>query len=71
MENWIQRKEEESYLGMLEEIVVQRLLCHSSESVSLSSHSKQNKTCNLNRLSVELNEELERLEALIAEECAR
>jgi len=70
MDNWIQRKEEESYLGQLEEMVVQRLRCHSSENLDRLGHARQLSCRKLNRLSVELNEELERLENLIAEEIA-
>ena len=68
MNAWVNRKEEESYLGQLEQLVVQRLQNSSSETVPPARRSRKPEQVRLNKLSIEMNEELNRLESLIAEE---
>ena len=68
MDTWVNRKEEESYLGQLEQMVVQRLQNSSDERTLPSKQVRNREQVRLNKLSIEMNEELNRLEALIAEE---
>jgi len=68
MNAWVNRKEEESYLGQLEQLVVQRLQNSSDEPSLTSKRVRKREEVRLNKLSIEMNEELNRLEALIAEE---
>ena len=69
MEDWIQRQEEEAYLEQLEQIVVQRLQIEAQDSDDWSPTPKD--FSNLDRLSLEMNLELDRLEKMIAEEFNR
>jgi hypothetical protein len=68
MNAWVNRKEEESYLGQLEQLVVQRLQNSSDEPTLSSTRVRKREQVRLNKLSIEMNEELNRLEALIEEE---
>ncbi len=68
MNAWVNRKEEESYLGQLEQLVVQRLQNSSSETDPPARRARRREQVRLNKLSIEMNEELNRLELLIAEE---
>jgi hypothetical protein len=68
MNAWVNRKEEESYLGQLEQMVVQRLQNSSSETALPARRAGKPEHVRLNKLSIEMNEELNRLESLIAEE---
>ena len=68
MNAWVNRKEEESYLGQLEQLVVQRLQNSSDEPSQPVARARRREQVRLNKLSIEMNEELNRLEALIAEE---
>lgn len=68
MNAWVNRKEEESYLGQLEQLVVQRLQNSSDEPALTSRRVQKLEQVRLNKLSIEMNEELNRLEALISEE---
>ncbi len=68
MNAWVNRKEEESYLGQLEQLVVQRLQNSSSETFPPVRRARKREQVRLNKLSIEMNEELNRLEALITEE---
>jgi len=68
MNAWVNRKEEESYLGQLELLVVQRLQNSSDERSLPSKRVRKREEVRLNKLSIEMNEELNRLEALIADE---
>jgi hypothetical protein len=71
MNAWVNRKEEESYLGHLEQLVVQRLQNSSDEPTLTAEPVRKREQLRLNKLSIEMNEELNRLEALIAEEQKR
>ena len=70
MATWIQRKEEEKYFTQLDQMLVQRLqngetaLTRPSVRRQMIEHS-ESKT--LNEISIEINEELDRLENLINE----
>ena len=68
MNAWVNRKEEESYLGQLEQLVVQRLQKSTSETAPPARRARKPEHVRLNKLSIEMNEELNRLELLIAEE---
>ena len=72
MNHRIQRKEEESYLGRLERMLVQRLQKQPEEGYAPTRiQSKKNVDSQLNQLSLEMNEELDRLENMILEEQAK
>lgn len=71
MGSWVHRKEEESYLGQLEQLLVQRLQCVVDQKKPASSCSVKRESVGLNKLSIEMNEELDRLESLISQEQAR
>ena len=69
MNNRIQRKVENSYLGQLERMLVQRLQQEPEEGLEPTrAQSKKRVDSHLNQLSVEMNEELDRLENMILEE---
>lgn len=68
MNAWVNRKEEESYLGQLEQLVVQRLQNSSNEPTPRDARARKREQVRLNKLSIEMNEELNRLETLIADE---
>ncbi|MCY2982805.1 MAG: hypothetical protein NTY15_04115 [Planctomycetota bacterium] len=68
MNAWVNRKEEESYLGQLEQLVVQRLQKSSSETAPPAIRVRKREQVRLNKFSIEMNEELNRLESMIAEE---
>ena len=68
MNAWVNRKEEESYLGQLEQLVVQRLQNSSNEPAPRDARARKREQVRLNKLSIEMNEELNRLETLIADE---
>lgn len=68
MNAWVNRKEEESYLGQLEQLVVQRLQNSSNEPTPRDTRARKKEQVRLNKLSIEMNEELNRLETLIADE---
>lgn len=61
---WLQKKQEENYLGQLEQMLVQRIRVP-DESVRLRTDLLP--TESLSELSREINEELERIEALVRE----
>ncbi len=71
MESWVHRKEEESYLGQLEQLLVQRLQCGLDQKSSATKRSANGEPVGLNKLSKEMNEELDRLESLISQEQSR
>lgn len=67
MRPWQERCEEENYLGHLEQVVVQRLRCEENSELPKVDRRRQRQAENLNRFSVEINEELDRLERLLAD----
>ncbi len=71
MDSWVHRKEEESYLGQLEQLLVQRLQCGTDQKKTVRKRSRKSDPVVLNRLSLEMNEELDRLESLISQEQSR
>ena len=69
MDNWIQRRVEESYFGQLERMLVRRLQNrHSEPGPPKSNVAEKCVNGSLNKLSIEMSEELDRLENLIAVE---
>ena len=71
MESWVNRKEEESYLGQLEQMLVQRLQFGLDQKSPTTKRSATGEPVGLNKFSIEMNEELDRLESLISQEQAR
>lgn len=66
MDSWVSRKEEDSYLGQLEQLLVKRL---QSQADRQSRNAMENSPASrLNKLSIEMNEELDRLETMISDE---
>jgi len=66
MDSWVSRKEEDSYLGQLEQLLVKRL---QSQADRQSRNAMENSPASrLNKLSIEMNEELDRLESMISVE---
>ena len=69
MNHRLQRKVEDSYLGQLERMLVKRLQEQPEEGFEPTRiQSRKSIDSSLNQLSVEMNEELDRLENLILEE---
>jgi hypothetical protein len=66
MMSWQQREQEESYLRALEELLLQRL--RNSDEPTPEVYVRTTEVVSLSQLSIEINEELERLETMIAEE---
>ena len=66
MMSWQQREQEESYLRALEELLLQRL--RNSDELTPEVYVRTTEVVSLSQLSIEINEELERLETMIAEE---
>ena len=66
MDSWVSRKEEDSYLGQLEQLLVKRL--QNREDRQSRNAMKNSSASRLNKLSIEMNEELDRLESMISEE---
>jgi hypothetical protein len=70
MATWIQRKEEEQYFSQLDQMLVQRLRDREAAKArrKLGKASDHMDLKSLNELSLEINEELDRLESLINDE---
>jgi len=66
MMSWQRREQEESYLRTLEELLLQRL--RNSDEPAPEVYVRTTEVVSLSQLSIEINEELERLETMIAEE---
>jgi hypothetical protein len=66
MMSWLQREQEESYLKTLEGLLIQRL--RNSDEPGVEPHERASVLTSLSPLSIEINEELERLETMLAEE---
>jgi hypothetical protein len=66
MMSWLQREQEESYLKTLEGLLIQRL--RNSDEPDVEPHERASTLTSLSPLSIEINEELERLETMLAEE---
>ena len=66
MDSWVSRKEEDSYLGQLEQLLVKRL--QNREDRQSRNAMKNSSASRLNKLSIEMNEELDRLESMISDE---
>lgn len=66
MMSWLQREQEESYLKTLEGLLIQRL--RNSDEPDVEPHERASAIVSLSPLSIEINEELERLETMLAEE---
>jgi hypothetical protein len=66
MMSWQQREQEESYLRTLEELLLQRL--RNSDEPSPEVYGRSTEVVSLSQLSIEINEELDRLETMLAEE---
>ena len=69
MDTWVNRKEEDSYLGQLEQMLVKRL--QNSDDRQSRIETEKSSSSHLNKLSIEMNEELDRLENLINDEQKR
>ncbi len=69
MDTWVNRKEEDCYLGQLEQMLVKRL--QNSEHRQTHIHQEKSSQSRLSKLSIEMNEELDRLESMINEEQKR
>lgn len=69
MTSWLQRKQEESYFSQLDQILVQRLHGRNDHGLSHSMHRepKRQDVKNRNKVSMEISDELDRLESLIIE----
>ena len=65
IKTWQQRNAEDNYLGQLDQILVNRLRHSEPIQSRFNRPSKQTKTPN--QISIEINEELNRLESLIRE----
>ena len=61
---WQQRRLEESYLGQLEQMLVGRLR-RRDDGMSLRSRASFRRGCELSRFSLDINEELNRLEQMV------
>jgi hypothetical protein len=71
MATWIQRKEEEKYFSQLDQMLVQRLQKGNSTSTRVGGQwqkDDRSEAKTLNEISVEINEELDRLESLIEDQ---
>ena len=66
MDSWVSRNEEDSYLGQLEQLLVKRL--QNREDRQSRNAMKNSLASRLNKLSIEMNEELDRLESMISDE---
>lgn len=66
MRSWLQREQEESYLKTLEERLLQRL--RNSDEPDFGVGGGAPELVSLSQFSVEINEELDRLEMMLAEE---
>ena len=66
MDSWVSRKEEDSYLGQLEQLLVKRL--QNREERQSRATMDNSSASRLNKLSLEMNEELDRLESMISDE---
>jgi len=66
MDSWVSRKEEDSYLGQLEQLLVKRL--QNREDRQSRNAMENSSASRLNKLSIEMNEELDRLESMISDE---
>ncbi len=66
MMSWLQREQEESYLKTLEELLLQRL--RNSDEPNDETDERIPEVVSLSQFSIEINEELERLETMLAEE---
>jgi uncharacterized protein YicC (UPF0701 family) len=64
--SWLQREQEESYLKALEELLLQRL--RNSNEPDPDNDGVSSEVVPLSQFSVEINEELDRLETMLAEE---
>lgn len=69
MDTWVNRKEEDSYLSQLEQMLVKRL--QNSDDRQSRIEPEKSSPSHLNKLSIEMNEELDRLENLINDEQKR
>jgi hypothetical protein len=65
IKTWQQRNAEDNYLGQLDQILVNRL--RHSEPIQSRFHRPSKQTKTPNQISIEINEELNRLESLIRE----
>lgn len=71
MATWIQRKEEETYFNQLDQMLVQRLQKGDSTETRLGGRwqkEERSEDKTLNEISIEINEELDRLESLLNEQ---
>ena len=71
MATWIQRKEEEKYFNQLDQMLVQRLQKGDSTETRLGGRWQKDEYSEektLNEISIEINEELDRLESLLNEQ---
>ena len=66
MMSWQQREQEESYLRTLEELLLQRL--RNSDEPAPDVDGRATEVVSLSQFSIEINEELDRLESMLAEE---
>ncbi|MCE3014356.1 MAG: hypothetical protein ACK56W_15785 [Pirellula sp.] len=66
MISWQQREQEESYLRTLEELLLRRL--RNSDEPVPAVDGRATEGVSLSRFSIEINEELDRLESILAEE---
>ena len=66
MDSWVSRKVEDSYLGQLEQLLVKRL--QNREDRQSRNAIENSSASPLNKLSIEMNEELDRLESMISDE---
>ena len=66
MDSWVSRKQEDSYLGQLEQLLVKRL--QNREDRQSRNAMENSSASRLNKLSIEMNEELDRLETMISDE---
>ncbi len=66
MMSWQQREQEESYLRTLEDLLLQRL--RNSDEPAPAVDGRTTEVVSLSQFSIEINEELDRLESMLAEE---
>ena len=66
MDSWVSRKAEDSYLGQLEQLLVKRLQNREDRQSRVAMDNSS--ASRLNKLSIEMNEELDRLESMINDE---
>jgi hypothetical protein len=65
MKTWQERRAEDSYLSQLDQMLVQRL--RQSEPILSRFKRPQKQVKTPNQISIEINEELDRLESLVRE----